>query len=214
MAERILYHFKMSPFSRRARLSLAHKGLLATTELRDARADTAHMDEVKRHSALSTVPVLVDAGRAIVDSSALLHYLDAAYPSAPRLLPSDLDELTIALETVALVDSILNPVVDLASRYFWLATSDAWPNTVAERRARIDEAFFRLVKISDSLGRDGQWGGAEITLFTALLWFEGLPARLGHTPAIERILALEIVVPEALHAWAAPHYERADVKAL
>jgi len=214
MAERVLYHFKMSPFSRRARLALAHKGLLASTELLDARADTAHMDAVKRHSALATVPVFVDGARSVVDSTALLHYLDAAYPEAPALLPKDLDAFVRALEVVALVDSILNPVVDLGSRYYWLATSDAWPNTVAERRARIEEAFAKLTELSRSLGQDGAWGGAEITLFTALMWFAGLPARIGQTPAIERILALEIVVPEALNAWAAPHYERADVKAL
>lgn len=214
MAERILYHFKMSPFSRRARLALAHKGLLASTELRDARADTSHMDEVKRLSALSTVPVFVDGGRAIVDSTSLLQYLDAAYPDAPALYPKDLDALARSLETVALVDAIVNPIVDLASRYFWLATSDAWPNTVAERRARVEEAFARLVELSSGLAVDGAWGGAEITLFSALAWFGGLRGRLGQTPAIERILALEIVVPERLAAWAAPHYERDDVKAL
>lgn len=211
---RVLYHFKMSPFSRRARLALAHKGLAGTTELRDVRAEPSYSADLSRVSALSTVPVLVDDELVILDSTSILHYLDAAYPSAPSLFPRERGALAVALETIALVDSVLNPVVDLGSRYFPLATSEAWTTTVAERRTRIDAALSRLVTLSSSLGADGAWGAAEIALFSGLLWFGGLPARVGQTPAIERILALGVLIPPALEAWAEPFHTRDDVKAL
>jgi len=214
MAARILYHFKMSPFSRRARLALAHKRLASTTELRDARAEPAHMDEMKRLSALSTLPVFVDGTHVLVDSASILHYLDAAYPDAPALFSSDLEGRVRALETIALCDSILNPVVDLGSRYFPLSACEAWVSTVAERRERIDDAFERLVAVAPSLGKDGAWGAGEISLFSMILWFCGLPGRIGQTPAIERILALGVDVPAELLTWAEPFQTREDVLAL
>lgn len=211
MAERTLYHFRMSPFSRRARLALAHKGLLAETTLRDARAEPANMDQVKRVSATETVPVLVDGGRVVTDSTALLHYLDRAYPEAPRLFAEDLDTYARELEIVTLVDAVLNPVVDLGSRYHWLATSMHWAETVSERKDRIFAATARLVRAASSLRG---WGAAEISLFTMVLWFEGLPARVGQTPAIERILELGVTMPPELVTWAEPHHARDDVRAL
>lgn len=214
MTARILYHFKMSPFSRRARLALSHKGLASSTELRDARVEPSHMDDVRRLSPLATVPVLVDGAHTIVDSTAIFHYLDAAYPDAPALLPKELDRLARALETIALIDASVNPVVDLGSRYFALATSPAWDATLAERRVRIAGALERLVVLSSSLGRDGAWGAAEISLVSAVLWFAGLPARLGQNPAIERILGLGVQMPDALVAWAEPFRTRDDVQAL
>jgi glutathione S-transferase len=55
---RTLYHFPLSPFSRRARLALAHKGL--AVELRDSRAKPEYIQEARRHTALKTIPVLVE----------------------------------------------------------------------------------------------------------------------------------------------------------
>ena len=82
---RALYHFPTSVFSRRARLALAHKEL--DHELRDARADEAHLKEARRLSPQATMPVLVDEGRALGDSTAIATYLDLAYPDRPALFP-------------------------------------------------------------------------------------------------------------------------------
>ena len=172
------------------------------------------MAEVKRLSPVSTLPVLVDSAHTVVDSGAILHYLDAAYPEAPALFPANLAGRVLALEAIALVDAVLNPVVDLGSRYFPLSNSDAWEPTVAERRARIEEALERLTLLSASLGVDGAWGAAEIAIVSMVLWFEGLPGRVGQNPAIARILGLGVTLPPALVAWATPHFARADVPAL
>src|SRR5580692_1629886 len=55
---RTLYHFRLSPYSRRARLALAHKGL--DCELRDARENPALLEEARALVPFRTVPVLVD----------------------------------------------------------------------------------------------------------------------------------------------------------
>ena len=77
----ILYHFPTSPFARRVRLALAHKKLSA--ELRDARAVPEHRAEVNRLNPLHTVPVLVDEGTVVVDSTAICHYLERKFPDPP-----------------------------------------------------------------------------------------------------------------------------------
>ena len=55
---RRLFHFPTSPFARRVRLALAHKGL--TTELCDVRAHPEFLEESRRLSPLKTIPVLVE----------------------------------------------------------------------------------------------------------------------------------------------------------
>ena len=54
---RRLYHFELSPFSRRVRLVLRHKGLSA--ELVDPRADPSAMQTMKGLYPLHTAPVFV-----------------------------------------------------------------------------------------------------------------------------------------------------------
>ncbi len=172
------------------------------------------MADVKRLSPVSTLPVLVDGAHTVIDSGAILHYLDAAYPEAPALFPADLAGRVLALETIALVDAVLNPVVDLGSRYFPLSNSDAWEPTVAQQRTRIDGALDRLTVLTASFGADGAWGATELSVVSMVLWFEGLPGRVGQNPAIARILGLGVALPPALVAWATPHFARADVQAL
>src|SRR5580693_7449807 len=111
---RALYHFPSSPFSRRTRLALAHKGLAA--ELRDARANPAFQEEARKLVAFRTIPVFVDEGRAMGDSTAIVHWLDLAYPQGPRLWPVG-EDAEDALQLAALVDVFLNNVIDLGTRY-------------------------------------------------------------------------------------------------
>ena len=69
-----LYHFPPSPFSRRVRLALAHKGI--SVELKNGREDPVFMTEALHHSPLGTMPVLVDGDVTLGDSLAILQWLD------------------------------------------------------------------------------------------------------------------------------------------
>ncbi|HEV3191381.1 MAG TPA: glutathione S-transferase N-terminal domain-containing protein, partial [Polyangiaceae bacterium] len=70
---RILYHFTHSPFARRVRLALAHKGL--DVELREGRDNPASMAEARRLVPLKTLPVLVDGDQVLGDSTAITRWL-------------------------------------------------------------------------------------------------------------------------------------------
>src|SRR5262252_10868329 len=97
----ILYHFTTSPYARRVRLALAHKGLSA--ELRDVRGNPSLLPELHRLNPMHTVPVLVDGERVVADSGVILHYLDRKLPDPP-LWPTGMDGAD-AFELVALADS-------------------------------------------------------------------------------------------------------------
>jgi glutathione S-transferase len=212
---RTLYHYTYSPFSRRTRLALAHKGL--DCELREARENPALLEEARRLVPFRTMPVLVDDGRAMADSGAIVHWLDRAYPDAPRLWPVG-DEALSALQTVALVDVALNTVVDLGTRYFALREDPAWGGVKQEMLGRAQRAIDALAERAASLGgapvaRSG-WSAADMWLYTMVAWLEGLPARAPTNERVAQVLSLGWTLPAALSAWARTHQARDDVRAL
>jgi len=211
---RTLYHYRMSPFSRRVRLALAHKGLSA--ELRDPRENPAFGEEARRLTALRTMPVLVDDGRVVADSTAIARWLDAAYPEGPALWPREDAELT--LEAATLVDATLDLLVNLGTRYYALRDSPAWPGVKEELLGRARLAAGALAGRVTSVGRPtlarGGWSAADMAVLTMVLWCEGWAARAPTSPNIAQVTSLGFELPGALARWADAHRGRADVAAL
>ncbi len=211
---RTLYHFQHSPFSRRVRLALAHKGL--DVELREARENPSWMREARDRVPFRTIPVLVDGDHALGDSLAIVHWLDRAYPQAPRLWSDD--DAHAAFETAALVDVALDATIDLGTRYFVLHDHAAWGEVKREMAGRAQTALDALARRAASLGRatvaKSGWSAADMWLFTCAAWFAGLPQRAPTRPQIAQVLSLGITLPIALSRWADAHRDRADVRAL
>ncbi len=78
-----LYHYPLSPFSRKVRLSLAEKKI--EVELVEERYWEKDPDFLRRNPA-GKVPVLKMGNRTMAESTAICEYLEEAYP-APALLP-------------------------------------------------------------------------------------------------------------------------------
>jgi glutathione S-transferase len=213
---RTLYHFRQSPFSRRVRLALAHKGL--DCELRDGRENPAYLEEARARVPFRTFPVLVDGEHAMADSTAIAQWLDRAYPSAPRLWPDDPTGAAEALQTAALVDVVLNNVVDLATRYYALHGDPAWDVVKSEMLGRARQAADALAARVASLGRPtlagSGWSAGDIWLLVMVLWFEGLPGRAAGNKHVAQILTLGFELPAPLARWADTHRTREDVRAL
>jgi len=213
---RTLYHFRQSPFSRRTRLALAHKGL--DVVLRDARENQEWLVEARRLVPLKTVPVFVDGEHALGDSNAIAHWLERAYPDAPPLWPEDADGVFAAYETTTLVDLALTTATDLGTRYFALRDHPAWGQVTGEPLGRARLALDALAARASSLGRStiakSGWSAADMWLFTAVMWFEGLPARAPTNANIAQVLTLGLTLPHALSRWADAHRNRPDVVAL
>ncbi|PUB17000.1 FtsZ-binding protein FzlA [Yoonia sediminilitoris] len=80
-----LYHYPLSPFSRKVRLALAEKKL--EVELVEERYWVADTDFLRRNPA-GKVPVLKMDGRTMADSTAICEFLEEKFPT-PALLPRD-----------------------------------------------------------------------------------------------------------------------------
>lgn len=85
-ADRKLYQFPHSHFSEKARWALDWKGL-AYEKVNLTRG--RHERTTRKLGSATTVPILVDRGRAIQDSTAILDYLEDTYPSPPLDPPGD-----------------------------------------------------------------------------------------------------------------------------
>ena len=78
-----LYHYPLSPFSRKVRLSLAEKKI--EVELVEERYWEQDADFLRRNPA-GKVPILKMGNRTLADSAAICEYLEEAHPT-PALLP-------------------------------------------------------------------------------------------------------------------------------
>lgn len=214
---RTLFHIALSPFARRTRLALAHKGL--PVELKDVRADPQNFEESRRLSPLKTIPVLVEEdGRVLGDSIAISHYLDRAYPSATPLWPTDPQEAFTAFELASLVDVAQNGVVDLGLRTYPLHGSEAWGQVKGEAMERVQRALDALAQRAAALPRptfcSQGWSAADMWLFCLVSWLSGLPARAATFPAAAQVVSLGWRLPPELSRWAEQHRDRPDVRAL
>jgi glutathione S-transferase len=212
---RTLYHFTHSPFSRRTRLALAHKKL--ECELREA-GDPRSRAEAARLVALKTVPVLVDGDVALADSAAITRWLDAKYPDSPRIWPEG-EGARISLEVATLVDTALDNLVDLGTRFYSLRDHPSFSGVKSEVLDRAQRALIALgVRAGARFGTTlapGGWSGADMWLYTAVAWMAGLPQRVASSPNAAQIMAIGgWSLPEVALRWADAHHDREDVKAL
>jgi glutathione S-transferase len=212
---RTLYHFTHSPFSRRTRLALAHKGLAC--ELREA-GEASWREQAGRLVAQKTIPVLADGAVALADSNAISRWLDAKYPDTPRVWPEGEGALA-SLEVTALVDTALNNIVDIGTRYYPLREHPSFPGVKAEMLGRAQRALDELgVRAEGKLGATlapGGWSAADMWLYTAAVWLAGLPLRVQSSPNVAQIMAIGgWTLPDAIRRWADTHRARPDVQAL
>lgn len=104
-----LYQFAISHFSEKTRWALDYKGvsyepayLLPGMHVKTIRGLTGQR--------VTSVPVLVDNGRAVQGSAAILDHLDAAFPERP-LLPDNPDDQASALAWEKRLDDEAGPAV-------------------------------------------------------------------------------------------------------
>jgi glutathione S-transferase len=82
-----LYHYPLSPFSRKVRLSLAEKRI--EVELVEERYWEQDPDFVRRNPA-GKVPILRMGNRTLAESAAICEYIEETHPTPP-LMPRDAD---------------------------------------------------------------------------------------------------------------------------
>jgi glutathione S-transferase len=88
MGSLTLYHGLASTCSKKARLALYEKGMAFDSRLINLQAFEQHSPAYLKLNPGGVVPTLVDAGRAIIESSVIITYVDDVVPDTP-LTPAD-----------------------------------------------------------------------------------------------------------------------------
>lgn len=173
------------PFSHncvKVRVALALKGLAYETQ------DIAPMDRaaVVRASGQGLVPVLLDDGRAIVDSTAILLHLERTHP-LPALLPADpaaralclvledwADQAFMAISRRIAYGNTLSRPGALASLFFPLATGPArWIKERIARRRVVERFGLSPVRHARDVREAKRLAGLAMALLEDKPWLMG-----------------------------------------
>jgi glutathione S-transferase len=162
-----LYENAFSPFARKVRLVLEHKGL--AFEAIDG-LDKKNRDLLERVNGRVEVPVLVHDGIVVVNSSDIVAYLERAFPERP-VYPGTPAGYVRARAWERCADGVIDPILIDVSYWHWAERSDAMPAGLH------DAAKADLGRIYDALEAELGHGGdfvcgelsiADIALFPHL----------------------------------------------
>ena len=107
MSNPVLFGNPLSPFARKARLILLHRGIDHEYRLTNPHADDA---EFQAASPLGKIPAFKDNKTCFADSTAILHYTNKYY-DGPALMPEAPADYVQALWYEEYADTILVPVM-------------------------------------------------------------------------------------------------------
>ena len=165
-----LYYGSGSPYAWRAQLALEHKALPYELKVLSFAAGDTRKPEFLALNPRHRVPVLVDDDFVLYESSAIVEYLDEAYPGrgAP-LFPGDARTRAIIRRMICEVDEDFDAALDpLTTQAFSKKPEERDAKAIADsRKALVDE----LALVSQSMRGDylaGPLSAADYALYTLL----------------------------------------------
>ena len=166
----VLYGSQISTFARKVAIALDFKGL--DFEHIDA-LTPAMKEELRAINPRLEVPVLLDNGLRVVNSSDILQYLDHRYPDRP-LFPPDIGECVVAREFERMADQRFDPIVVDCSYWHWAERDDVAPEgLLAAAQTDIDVLFGRLEAALQSRSKPWPFGTPGVV---ECAWFPNLAA--------------------------------------
>lgn len=157
-----LYHFPLSPFCRKVRLTLAEKKV--EVELVEERY-WEQSAEFKRRNPAGKVPVLKFGTRTLTESQAICEYLDEKHPTPP-LMPRDADQRYEVRRLCTWFDDKFNTEVTsklLGERVFRKVMGTGYPDS-ANVKAGARAIKFHLDYMTWLLEKRRWLAGNELTL--------------------------------------------------
>jgi glutathione S-transferase len=169
-----LYYGSGSPFAWRAQLALEHKALPYELKVLSFAAGDTRKPEFLALNPRHRVPVLVDADFVLYESSAIVEYLDEAYPGrgAP-LFPGDARTRAVIRRMIREVDEDFDQALDpLTTQAFSKKPEERDAKAIADARKAVVEELdlFSREMRGDYLA--GPLSAADYALYTlvAFLW--------------------------------------------
>lgn len=178
-----LYHTPLSPNSRRVWVALLEKGLEFETIEVNLGGDQFKPDFLALNP-FHHIPVLVDGESTVIESLAILDYLEAKYPQ-PSLLPSQPEALaTVRMVELLTINEVLPGIGPLTRRMMGgSATSEEVDAAIAKTRTALD--FFEQKLNGQPYFGGDQLSLAEVVLGTITPWFAGLGIPMADYPQMQ-----------------------------
>jgi len=166
-----LYYGSGSPYAWRAQLALEHKALpYERVVMSFANGDLKQPEHLARNPR-GKIPVLVDGDFALYESSAILEYLDDAYPAqGRRLFPGDAKQRAVQRRVIAEINDSLEKAADPLSTQALSVKPEARDAAVisaARDATKVELALIERGLTGDFFGGD-QPGAADFTMYTML----------------------------------------------
>jgi glutathione S-transferase len=161
-----LFDSAFSPFARKVRMVLEHKGL--AFEACDGLLKSNH-EALKAVNGRIEVPVLVDGDVVVANSADIVAYLDAQYSMRP-VYPPSLSARVHARAWERTADSYIDAILINISYWLWAERSDSMPDGLLETAradiAQVYDALERELATDDFIS--GEFSIADIALFPHL----------------------------------------------
>ena len=142
-----LYHLAASPNSIKARIALAYKKI----PYEKIAVDPMNREAVVKLSGQPLTPVMQHGDTVVFDSFAILRYLDANFPSTPRLYSADRDTIKAIEQWEQFARTEPGAAVSMLYGQFRAPSPDM------EKVGQANGIFNRAAaKVEEALGR-GQW---------------------------------------------------------
>lgn len=205
-----LYHTPLSINSRRVWVTLLEKGLTFDLEAVNLSGDQFKPDFLSLNP-FHHIPVLTDGERPIIESFAIMDYLEIKYPT-PALMPKDAATLaTVRMVQMVSVNELVPATLPMTMKALF-GKDDPDAIAKAQKQVEVILQFF-----TDQLGSHLYFGGdqltlADITAGTMAAWFPEMDISLAQFPTLsawrERLMHRQswqdsAVSPEALAAFKA-----------
>ena len=177
-----LYHSPTSPNSRRVWIALLEKEIPFELVSINHLNGEQFQPEFLVLNPFHHVPVLVDEGFSVVETLAILDYLEAKYPT-PALLPIDAKaRATVRMVEMVTVSELMPAMLPLSYQILGGAEIEPQKLEQAKQKSATVLTFFERL-----LGDRPYFGGEHLTLAevvagTVVPWFPSLGVSLGDYP--------------------------------
>lgn len=162
-----LYDNAFSPFARKVRMVLEHKGL--AHEVVDGLRHSTH-DELARVNGRVEVPALLHDDLLVVNSADIVAYLERVFPDEP-VYPRDAARYVAARAWERCADTTIDPICIDISYWTWAERPDAMPKGLLDAARRdLEQVYAALeTQIGEADYVCGELSIADYALFPHLV---------------------------------------------
>ncbi len=149
-----LYHIPLSANSRRVWIALLEKRLPFEEVLLKLDGDQ-YQEEFLKLNPFHHIPVLVDDGFRVLESLAIVDYLEAKYPT-PSLMPTDAKAIaTVRMVELVTINELLPPTIRLTSQALSVLENEP------EKLEKAHQKVLSVLTFFESLLGDSPYFGSE-----------------------------------------------------